>query len=96
MQIKVGDKVAIKSTSVDTAKAAQSGHGGWGTSMEKMLGKTGVVESVDKDGDVRVKMDDSSGTMLWNPVLVLPNAAATSPFSAVGSVAIVDVVPHGS
>ncbi|GLC66739.1 hypothetical protein PLESTF_000467000 [Pleodorina starrii] len=87
-KIKVGGKVAIKGTSVEAAKAAQSGHGGWGSSMDKMLGKPGVVESIDKDGDVRVKMDDGSGTMLWNPVLVLPSAAASSPFSPGAKVSI--------
>ncbi|EFJ50789.1 hypothetical protein VOLCADRAFT_103851 [Volvox carteri f. nagariensis] len=81
-KIKVGDKVAIKNIPLDAAKAAQAGHGGWGSSMDKMLGKTGVVESIDKDGDVRVKMDDGSGSMLWNPVLVVPNAAALSPLRA--------------
>ncbi|GLI64316.1 hypothetical protein VaNZ11_007541 [Volvox africanus] len=92
-KIKVGGKVAIKSTSVDTAKGLQVGHGGWGSSMEKMLGKPGVVESVDKDGDVRVKMDDGSGTMLWNPALVLPNAAMMSPFTAGAKVTIKSVAP---
>ncbi|GIL56971.1 hypothetical protein Vafri_12242 [Volvox africanus] len=82
-KIKVGGKVAIKSTSVDAAMGLQVGHGGWGSSMAKMLGKPGVVESVDMDGDVRVKMDDGSGSMLWNPALVLPNAAMLSPFAAV-------------
>ncbi|GIL56966.1 hypothetical protein Vafri_12242 [Volvox africanus] len=81
-KIKVGGKVAIKSTSVDAAMGLQVGHGGWGSSMAKMLGKPGVVESVDMDGDVRVKMDDGSGSMLWNPALVLPNAAMLSPFAA--------------
>ncbi|GIL83735.1 hypothetical protein Vretifemale_12470 [Volvox reticuliferus] len=90
-KIKVGAKVAIKSTSVDSAKELQVGHGGWGSSMDKMLGKAGVVESVDKDGDVRVKMDDGSGSMLWHPALVLPNAAALSPFTAGARVTIKNV-----
>ncbi|GIL56972.1 hypothetical protein Vafri_12242 [Volvox africanus] len=92
-KIKVGGKVAIKSTSVDAAMGLQVGHGGWGSSMAKMLGKPGVVESVDMDGDVRVKMDDGSGSMLWNPALVLPNAAMLSPFAAV-SADVCDPCPH--
>ncbi|GIM06120.1 hypothetical protein Vretimale_10529 [Volvox reticuliferus] len=76
-KIKVGAKVAIKSTPVDSAKELQGGHqGDWASSMETMLGKTGVVEDVDEYGDVRVKMDDGSGSMLWHPALVLPNVAA--------------------
>ncbi|GIL83744.1 hypothetical protein Vretifemale_12470, partial [Volvox reticuliferus] len=90
-KIKVGDKVAIKSTSVDSAKELQVGHGGWASSMEKMLGKAGVVENVDKDGDVRVKMDDGSGSMLWHPALVLPNVAALSTFTAGARVTIKNV-----
>lgn len=83
LQIKVGAKVAIKNVSVEVAKAAQQGHGGWSTTMDNMLGKTGEVESIDKDGDVKVKMD--IGTMLWNPVLVLPSSAGSSPFTSVSS-----------
>ncbi|GIL56967.1 hypothetical protein Vafri_12242, partial [Volvox africanus] len=67
----VGAKVTIKYAKVNDAKSAQSGHGGWAYPMEQMLGKPGVVESVNTDGDVRVKMDDGSGSMLWNPSLVM-------------------------
>ncbi|GIL56975.1 hypothetical protein Vafri_12242, partial [Volvox africanus] len=85
-KIKVGGKVAIKSVAPSEAQAAQSGHGGWAASMEKMLGKPGVVESVDKDGDVRVKMDDGSGSMLWNPSLVTSTAAPGS--ASTGTIAV--------
>ena len=61
--------------------------------MEKMLGKVGVVESIDKDGDVRIKMDDGSGSMLWNGSLVVAGALTSStPASSVkvvsGTVAV--------
>ncbi len=71
---------------VEEAKAAQSGHGGWASDMEKAMGMTGVVESIDKDGDVRVKMDDGGSSYLWNASMVLPGVVmSTASLQVVGA-----------
>ncbi len=85
-------RVTIKKVPLEEAKTAQSGHGGWVSSMEALLGKPGVVESVDKDGDVRVKMDEGS-SYLWSPTLVALGGAAPAPAPAPAPVA---AAPAGS
>lgn len=69
--IKVGSKVVIRSVTVAEATTAQKGHGGFASSMKRMLGKLGVVVRVDGDGDLHIRMEDgSSETFCWNPALV--------------------------
>ncbi|GLC39359.1 hypothetical protein PLESTB_000893500 [Pleodorina starrii] len=67
-----GSRVVIKPVPVPVARAAQGGHGGWNSSRPRMLGKTGVVECIDADGDVQVRLDDGGGSALWNRCLVEP------------------------
>ncbi|GLC57884.1 hypothetical protein PLESTB_001285200 [Pleodorina starrii] len=82
-----GDKVTIRAWSVSEAQAAQVGHGGWSRSMEMMLGKTGVVENVGEGarGGVRVKMDVSGDSKLWNPEMVLRGWVKPTASLSVGS-----------
>ncbi len=64
-----GDRVRVRGPRVggiDVAQARtmQKGHGGWADSMEAMLDKEGTIDSVDKDGDVRIF------GKVWNPDLI--------------------------
>ncbi|XP_023931291.1 uncharacterized protein LOC106156501 [Lingula anatina] len=64
-----GDFVIIKDVEVSEAKALQAGHGEWHSSMEKALGKTGIVKSV-LTGD-RVKVEVAGHTWIFNKALLL-------------------------
>lgn len=59
--LQIGDKVKVRQVSLDEARALQEGHGGWGDDMASMLGESGVIESIDSDGDVRLL------GKTWNP-----------------------------
>jgi hypothetical protein len=62
---KQGDLVKIRKVSISEAKKLQDGFGGWGDSMADLMGKTGAVESLRRDGEL-VKVFDK----VWNPAFV--------------------------
>lgn len=64
-----GQSVTILNVDVKTAKILQLGHGGWsGKIMKKLLGKQGIIESINKNGDVSVNI--SNIKRLWNPLMI--------------------------
>ena len=67
--VSVGGAVRIRSVSEAKAKELQTGHGGvTATMVNEHLGKEGIFESVDKDGDYRIRINGSAN--FWNPALV--------------------------
>ncbi|KAG2493773.1 hypothetical protein HYH03_007994 [Edaphochlamys debaryana] len=68
----VGDKVCIRKVAESKAKELQSRHGGWTAAMQSTLGKTGVVQRIDKGGGgARVLVDGSSEPFLYHPQMLL-------------------------
>ena len=76
-EMKVGSRVIIRNVDVSEAKQLMSGHGGWGDGMAEQLGKSGVVVSVDSDGDVKVQCDGIERSYTWNPVLLCAPSSGT-------------------
>ena len=71
----MGDSVRIRAVTVEEATRLQKGHGGWADSMGPLLGTTGMVASVDSDGDVRVN------GKCWAPAMVEKLAPGGAPVS---------------
>ena len=64
MSFSVGDRVACIADA-SRAESLSPGHGGWVGGMRAALGKVGTVESVDSDGDIKVRCEGTSYT--WHP-----------------------------
>jgi hypothetical protein len=83
-KLEVGSRVMLLSDrSVVMEQCA--GHGGWTDAMAPYLGASGVVNKVDKDGDVYVTFDKSTlanKTWCWNPASFTPAGPASKPTSS--------------
>ena len=67
----MGTRVRIRNVSESEAEALQAGHGGFNSSMGRLLGREGVIARIDIDGDCDVKIDGVSGLdYTWNPALL--------------------------
>ena len=66
--IAVGCQVRVRQVSPEEAKALQQSHGGWSDGMGALLGREGLVLSIDGDGDVHVSFDGH--TTCLNPRLI--------------------------
>lgn len=65
----VGSLVKVKAVTRAEAEAAQSGHGGWASSMEGQLGKYGTVLTV-TGNKISVKVVGGSSSYTWNRALL--------------------------
>ena len=68
-QVREGDPVTIIAD-VPRARQLADGHGGWVDSMARYCGQSGVVRSVDGDGDVAVQFRDGQN-WTWNPACIV-------------------------
>ncbi|KAI0232739.1 hypothetical protein LSAT2_016950 [Lamellibrachia satsuma] len=66
MPFKRYDIVCIEKNK-DKVKSLQQDHGGWDSSMVSVLGKNGIVNKVDEDGDVFVEFADKPKANLPKP-----------------------------
>ncbi|XP_041378558.1 E3 ubiquitin-protein ligase MIB1-like [Gigantopelta aegis] len=81
----VGEKVEIISD-VDLAMILQFGHGSWSVEMKEALGKTGIIEWIDSDRDLKVVIGDRA--WIFSPVCCSPvnrRARISSPASVSSS-----------
>lgn len=68
-EVKVGDIVVIN-LDKEILEKMQIGHGGWSNHMKNYLGKKGNVQSIDSDGDVEIKFENTSCCFVFNPNVV--------------------------
>ena len=75
LSVTIGGTVQIRAVDKKVAEELQKGHGGSNSSMLEHLGKQGTLESVDGDGDFRIRVNGSAN--FWNPALVCMAVGAT-------------------
>jgi hypothetical protein len=69
INFQIGQIVTILNVDIYSAKILQLGHGGWsGKVMKNLLGKQGIIESFNDNGDVCVNI--SNIKRLWNPLMI--------------------------